>query len=160
MASKKKPLGHYVRERHRKYRHPFRILVHVSTAPRKILVPRRTTYQIPGNDERQHSLLFLCPLGDVKAWTAWYISKIPRSRLQDIARAYEKRSHIVLYAHVVRVDPADLEIPMVRFYHEYFIQKAIRPDAIVPIRYTPGKPLNLSRVASKIEQVKKIRRRP
>jgi hypothetical protein len=158
MASKKKCLGCYVRDRRQKYRHPYRLLFHVSTAPRKVLVPHRTTYQEWGDDERQHPLLFLCPFGDIKQWMGWYTGKFPRSRGKEVSRAWSGEGHLVLYVHVVRVDPARLAIPRSRYYHEFTTRDALRPVAIVPIRFHPGKPLNLSRVASKVEQVKDFAR--
>ena len=158
MASKKKSLGSYVRERRQKYRHPYRLLFHVSTAPRKVLVPHRTTYQDGEDAERQHPLLFLCPYKDIKQWLSWCTGKFSRSRSHEVNQSWAGRGHVVLYVHLVYVDPARLEIPQIRFYEEFVTRDALRPAAVVPIRYQYGKPLNLSRVASKIEQVKDFAR--
>ncbi|MBN2154383.1 MAG: hypothetical protein JW839_23205 [Candidatus Lokiarchaeota archaeon] len=158
MASKKKRLGTYVRERREKHRHPYRLLFHVSTAPRKVLLPHRTTYQDEGDEERQHPLLFLCPLGDVKDWMSWCSDKIPRSRHKDVDRMWFGKGHVVLYVHVIRADPARLVIPRKRFLQEFISLDALRPSAIIPVRYRPGKPVNLARVASRVEQVKEMSR--
>jgi hypothetical protein len=160
MAPKKKCLGTYVRERRQKYRHPYRFLFHVSTAPRKVLVPHRTTYQERGDDERQQPLLFLCPLRDVRQWIGWYMGKFPRSRGKDVGQAWSGEGHIALYVHIVRVDPLKLEIPRNRYYQEFTTRDALRPVAIVPIRFKSGKPLNLARVASKMDQIKDTAIRP
>jgi hypothetical protein len=154
MAPKKKRLGTYVRERRQKYRHPYRLLFHVSTAPRKVLVPHRTTYQEPWDDERQHPLLFLCPFHDIKQWLSWCAGKFSKPHFKEVANAFSGKGHMVLYVHIVRVDPASLAIPRRRYHQEFTTRDALRPVAIVPIRYQCDKPLNLSRVASKIEQVK------
>jgi hypothetical protein len=154
MARKKKSLGSYVAECREKYKHPYRLLFHVSLAPRKVLSPRRTTFQVPSDDDRQHPLLFLCPLRDVKEWLGWYLTKFPASRKKEVDRVLNKRGHLVLYVHVVRVNPDELVIPRIRYYQEFATRNAHRPEAIIPIKLTYGKPLNLSRVASKVEQVK------
>jgi hypothetical protein len=154
MAPKKKHLGNYVRERRQKYRHPYRLLFHVSAAPRKVLVPHRTTYQERGDEERQQSLLFLCLFKDIKQWMGWCVDKLPRSRNDDAKLAISGIRHVVLYVHIVRVDPARLTIPQNRYHQEFTTRDALRPLAVVPIRFQYGKPLNLSRVASKLEQLK------
>ncbi len=158
MASKKKCLGSYIRERRQKYRHPYRLLFHVSTAPRKVLVPHRTTYQDDGDEERQHPLLFLCPLKDIKEWLGWYMGKFPRSRGKDVNQAWSGEGYVVLYVHIVRVDSARLSIPWNRYLQEFTTSDALRPVAVVPVRFYPGRPLNLSRVASRVEQVNDITR--
>jgi len=154
MAAKKKQLSTYVRERREKDRHPYRILFHVSAAPRKVLIPRRTTYQAEGDEERPHPLLFLCPFRDIKQWMGGYTDKFPRSRQKDVCQAWFGHAHVVLHVHIVRVDPKHLVIPQFRFHHEYISRDALQPAAIVPIRFQWGKPLNLSRVASVAEQIK------
>nr|MDO8112960.1 hypothetical protein [Candidatus Sigynarchaeota archaeon] len=157
MARKQKILGNYVRDRRKKYQHPCRLFFHVSAAPRKVLVPHRTTWN-GGDEERQQALLFLCPLHDIKVWTDWYLSKFPKSRSKDVRDAVCKGGRLVLYVHIVRVNPADLAIPQKRFDQEFIVRKALRPLAIVPVRFTYGKPLQLSRVFSKIEQIKEAGR--
>jgi hypothetical protein len=154
MARKHKPLGKYVRSRRIKYKRPVRILFHLSVAPRKVLAPHRTTFQLSVEDERQHALLFLSPLNELKNWTGWLLTKVPRSRSNDIYDAFAVGKPFVFYVHIVRVDPADLIVPAVRFHGEFAIDRAIRPVAVVPVRYYWDRLLDLSRVAAKAEQVK------
>lgn len=144
----------YVRSRQKKYRHSVRVLFHLSIAPRKVLAPRRTTFQLSKDDERQHSLLFLSPLNELENWTEWLLQKVPRSRRGDVLDAETGGKPIVFYIHIVRVDPADLIVPSVRNHGEFAISRAVRPAAIVPVRFQQGRLLNLSRVVARAEQVK------
>ncbi len=156
MASRKKKLGQYVEGRREKYRHPYRILFHTSISPRKVLHPKITTYQDYGDPERAYPLLFLCPFKDVCHWVDWVFEKHHATKQKALRRqVLEKGAPIILYVHLVRVDPCDLGIPKIRYRDEFVVKKAIRPVAVVPIRYYAGHRPNLAKVSACLEKIKK-----
>ncbi|MFX0100428.1 MAG: hypothetical protein ACFFCS_12680 [Candidatus Hodarchaeota archaeon] len=158
MSRRKNKLGKYVKSRKAKYRNTPRILFHTSPSPRKVLVPRRTGYSDgdPGC-ERWQPLVYLCPFNEIKDWTWWVMDKLPNAGRDRARNRFDKGEHVILYVHVVEVDPGDLHVLENRAGHEFVTGNALRPRAIVPIRYSINRPLNLARVASVAARIKKER---
>jgi len=155
MASRKKKLGQYIEGRRAKYRHPYRILFHTSISPRKVLHPKITTCQLYGDMERAQPLLFLCPFRDIRTWVDWVFKKYRPTKQKVLQRrVLAKNAPVTLYVHIVRVDPRDLGVPEIRFGQEFVVKKALRPIAVVPIRYYTGYAPNLAKVASYIQKIK------
>ena len=156
MASRKKKLGQYIKGRRVKYRHPYRILFHTSISPRKVLHPHITTYQWGGDFDRKQPLLFLCPFKDIRNWIDWVFEKYRPAKQKALRRqVLGKDDFVLLYVHLVRVDPKDLGVPKCRYRQEFIVKKALRPVAVVPIRYYDGRPPNLAKVSACIKRVKK-----
>ncbi len=160
MASRKKKLGKYIQGCREKYRHPYRILFHTSISPRKVLHPKITTYQIYGDLERAYPLLFLCPFKDVSHWVDWVFEKHHATKQQALRRqVLAKGAPVILYVHLVLVDPRDLDVPKIRYHQEFVVKKAVRPVAVVPIRYYAGRRPNLAKVSACLQKVKEKWRR-
>jgi hypothetical protein len=158
MASRKKKLGKYIEGRQAKYRHPYRILFHTSISPRKVLHPHITPYQFLGDLEREQPLLFLCPFNDIHTWVDWVFGKHrPRKREAFTRKVLAKKAYITLFVHLVRVNSNDLVAPHERFGQEFVVRKALRPIAVVPIRYFEGRTPNLAKVSRCMEKMKKKR---
>jgi hypothetical protein len=160
MASRKKKLGQYIEGRRAKYRHPYRILFHTSISPRKVLYPKLTPCQHDGDLDRAQPQLFLCPFQDIRTWTDWVFRKYSLTKQVELQRqVLDKKAPVLLYVHLVRVNPKDLGIPKIRYGHEFIVQKALRPAAVVPIRYYDGRALNLAKVSSCMQKLKETRLR-
>ncbi len=160
MASRKKKLGQYVEGRRAKYRHPYRILFHTSISPRKVLHPKITSCQHEGDLDRKQPQLFLCPFHDIRTWIDWVFRKYSLTKQCALQRqVLDKNSYVLLYVHLVRVDPRDLGVPKIRYGQEFIMQKAVRPIAVVPIRYYDGRSPNLAKVSSCLQKLKDDRHR-
>jgi hypothetical protein len=162
MSRKTKQLGKYIKSRKAKYRNPPRILFHTSPSPRKVLTPRRTSYSNGCPEcERWESLVYLSPFKNIKAWAWWAIERLPQPELKRAYKSHEKGDPVILYVHVVEVDPGDVHIlNEAKGYDnigEYVTVNAVRPRAIVPIRLYHDRPLNLSRVSAVASRIKKER---
>ncbi len=155
MASRKKKLGQYVKGRREKYRHPYRILFHTSISPRKVLHPNITSCQHEGDLDRKQPQLFLCPFQDIRTWIDWVFRKYSLTKQCALQRqVLDKNSYVILYVHLVRVDPRDLRVPKIRYGQEFIVQQAVRPIAVVPIRFYDGRSINLSKVSSRMQKIK------
>jgi hypothetical protein len=155
MALKKKRLVKYIDSRNQKYRHPARYFFHLSIAPRRVLIPHKTSWNPNFNDhDRGNSMLFLTPLAQMKEWFGWVLMKYPDSEHTRVLKTLDKNKYVTLFVHIVEVDPEELIIPYPRFSDEVAIQRAVRPLAIIPIRYYLNKRLNLAKVSSTLEKIK------
>lgn len=159
MSRKRKTLGNYVKSRKAKYRTTPRILFHTSTSPRKVLKPMRTCYSDghPGS-ERWEPLVYLCPFNEIKDWTWWVIDHLPRAKRMRVLKRFFEGQHVTLYVHVVEVDPGEVRVLGDRAGREFVTPNALRPRAIVPIRFYHCKPLNLAKVSAAAARIKEERR--
>lgn len=157
MSRKTKRLGAYVRDRKQRHARPERVYFHVSTAPRKVLVPRRTPYQeAEPPHERRGALLFLSPRRHVRDWIDWVLAKRPGAL--QVEEDMRRGRHVLLYVHVVVIDPAEVHPPAERYCGEVCLRKAVRPAAIVPVRVKHFRIPNMARVWAAVERVKARRR--
>jgi hypothetical protein len=155
MAHKRKKLHDYIYSRQKKYHRPYKILCHISCAPRNFILPHRTTwnpYEYDG--EREQALVFLTPFTYLKKWFDWATSKFHGSESTHNYKRLFNHGYVVLYVHLVRVPMKDIIIPKLRFLNELAIAKAIRPLAIVPVRYYFYQKINLAKVASMMKRLK------
>jgi len=99
-------------------------------------------------------LLFLCPRREVKGWIDWDIEKI---RDKHIYQTLEHGDYVTLYIHIVRVHNSNLIIPYPRIGGEFVVKNRIRPRAIVPIRVSWNKRIDLSKVNSTLKRLNEIK---
>jgi hypothetical protein len=104
--------------------------------------------------DRSQSALFLSPFNQLRHWCDWVTSKFHGSTGSEMMKRLFQKGFVVIYVHIVRIDPNDLEIPENRFMNEFFIKKAIKPLKIVPIRYYLDKRVDLGKVCSAVREIK------
>lgn len=67
--------------------------------------------------------------------------------------------YVTLYIHVVRVYTSNLLIPNPRFGTEFVVKDRIQPRAIVPIRVSFQKKLDLSKLNSTLKRLNELKMR-
>ena len=131
-------------------------LFHISTAPRKFLQPRRTTFWGSSYDpDRWEALLFLCSKNEIRGWFDWVLKKFPNKEFWRNDKILQHGGYVTLYVHIVKVNVKDLFIPETRYGKEFVIKKALRPRKIVPVRYYPYKRTDLSGISTALKYLKK-----
>ena len=101
MSRKKKKLKNNYTKRSKKHK----FLFHISTAPRKFLQPRRTTYYGGRDDpDRWEALLFLCTKKEIKDWINWVLTKFTNNDYRRILKNFRVGGYVTLYVHIVKVN--------------------------------------------------------
>ncbi|TFG18366.1 MAG: hypothetical protein EU530_09335 [Promethearchaeota archaeon] len=129
-------------------------LFHVSTQPRKILQPNRTSFCYKPDEDRVQALLFLCPRHEIKDWVDWVAGK---RRDRHDYKFLLKGGYITLYIHAVRVFVPDLIIPSPRYGNEFVVKDRLRPRAIIPMRFSYNKKIDLSKVNSTLKRLNELK---
>ncbi len=140
-----------------KKRKPYSFLFHISTQPRKFLQPYRTSFCYNPDEDRTQALLFLCPRREIKDWLCWVAEKFRGKENHRTMKTLYLGGYVTLYIHVVRIHTPDLIIPTPRYGNEYVIKDRIRPRAIVPIRYSLTKKINLGRLNSTLKRLNDLK---
>ncbi|MHA1112200.1 MAG: hypothetical protein ACTSRE_13925 [Promethearchaeota archaeon] len=142
------------KKRKAKKRKLYSYLFHISTQPRKFLQPYRTSYCFDPVEDRTRALLFLCPRHEIKTWIDWVMGK--RRNGHDY-KSLLQGGYVTLYIHVVRVYTPDLIIPTPRYGKEYVVKDRLRPRAIVPIRVSYIKKIDLGRLNSTLKRLNELK---
>jgi hypothetical protein len=148
--SRKKAKSKHQRNKQTK---PYSYLFHVSTQPRKVLQPYRTSFCYDFNEDRTQALLFLCSKKEIKDWIEWVIRKFPTKKFWYIQKTLSHGGYVTLYIHIVRMYSRDLEIPTPRYGNEFVVKKCVRPREIVPIRVYQYKKMDFSKLNSTLQRL-------
>jgi len=140
-----------------KTRKPYTYLFHISTQPRKFLQPYRTSYCYSPDEDRTQALLFLCPRREIKDWVDWVTGKFHGKENHHTWKTLDQGGYVTLFIHVVRVYIPNLIIPSPRYGNEYVVKDRIRPRAIVPIRYSFNKRIDLSKLNSTLQRLNQLK---